>query len=255
MREAKQNARRNRGFRFTLIELLVVIAIIAILAGMLLPGLARARETARRTSCLNNLKQLGMAVHGYCDNNNGTLPPWHYGWGQPLVCQSLTVDQGINGVKSWADVDWPAWTPASYNVFNKGIWKCPSVPAANHHALGDYGAYWKAFSYWEPGYQKPKAIQKYAHASAVISYMDGVYSDSTLPGGWTSSWYSDEWIYVSDAALVAARMLGGARHVNTANFVFLDGHAGSAPFSTLAATGNVDNYWGGESVSSNQNEW
>jgi prepilin-type N-terminal cleavage/methylation domain-containing protein len=66
---------RTRRSGFTLIELLVVIAIIGILAAMVFPVFARARESARKAVCLSNVKNLALAIQMYLGDNNDTLPP------------------------------------------------------------------------------------------------------------------------------------------------------------------------------------
>ena len=76
---------RSRGF--TLIELLVVIAIIAVLIALLLPAVQAAREAARRAQCVNNLKQIGLAIHNYHEANNCQCAP----------CEAFGTPSGIKG--------------------------------------------------------------------------------------------------------------------------------------------------------------
>jgi prepilin-type N-terminal cleavage/methylation domain-containing protein/prepilin-type processing-associated H-X9-DG protein len=103
----------SRRSGFTLIELLVVIAVIAILAAILLPVFARAREQAHKIVCLSNVKQIGTAMHLYAQDYDETLPGWDYVSGHPLS---------------------PVWDTAiivpllrSYTQ-SDGLWTCPSAP-------------------------------------------------------------------------------------------------------------------------------
>jgi len=155
---------RRRGF--TLIELLVVIAIIAILAAILFPVFARAREKARTSSCLNNLKQLSPAIAMYRADNDGGMPINYY---------ALTTG---NAYTRWIHVIF------SY-VSNDQVFQCPSMPTSTETA-------------WAPPYQTagPYSSYYYCHyylAAKLESTVNDTVNTIMLMDGWFDAATSQDW--------------------------------------------------------------
>src|SRR5947208_12556668 len=112
---------RPKASAFTLIELLVVIAIIAILAAILFPVFAQAREAARKTSCLSNTKQLGLGIMQYVQDYDEMYPC--NSWDTPIIA---TADNDTHSPLYRSAMQW-LWRIQPY-MKNRQLFVCPSDP-------------------------------------------------------------------------------------------------------------------------------
>lgn len=209
------HVRQSKGKGFTLIELLVVIAIIAILASILFPAFARARENARRTSCMSNLKQLGLAVMQYAQDYDSYYPVSSY-------ANAASPPGGFWDPGSWF---WPQITHPYHK--SEQIFRCPSTSSSLSPIFHQYGA-----NYYLIAYPGDPAISETVVETPATTYLcldAGFYTagpaliNGPEPAG---HWYIPGIGEATNAAPTAGERSDyrSGRHFGGVNVTFADGH-------------------------------
>lgn len=199
---------------FTLIELLVVIAIIAILAAILFPVFARAREKAKQTSCLSNMKQLGLAVLSYAQDYDELLP-FSAGYRAPTV----VLDDSPDVYSYW-------WQKTEPYIKNLQVLACPSESTQRVYS-GDVSDSRYNIDYTINILDSGQALAKIEKPSANIIVTEGANN--------YCRWYCSA--TCSAAAGAGNYAWHSTRHNEMSNYLFMDGHAKPLKVGTISATG------------------
>jgi prepilin-type processing-associated H-X9-DG protein/prepilin-type N-terminal cleavage/methylation domain-containing protein len=218
-------ARRHLNTAFTLVELLVVVAIVAMLSAMLLPGLGQAKQRARSTICLSNLRQMGIAAQGYLNTHQGYFPIAYYSENKPGLFISYAWD--FTTIRDWnADstrvVPGVLWEGST----NPEIHQCPSFESGHNWLADPFTGYNYNTSYI--GHGQCEAIPAPARIIA-IRYPDqcALFGDGEYAAG-ANKFMRAPWRNPGDAQF-SGRFAGtqGYRHLGKTNAAFCDGHAES----------------------------
>ena len=201
---------------FTLIELLVVIAIIAILAAILFPVFARAREKARQTSCLSNLKQIMLGTLMYTQDYNERTPPHGYFAPDPPLAPRFNDSRGAY----W---DWPVLLEPY--IMNRDIYQCPSHPDEGAtHSSGTQHPY--PVAYTVPRSFSGIKMATVRRPAEKIYHMDKLHSSSIWTNNITSAQGREEWWWTENPdGPHPSPCYVGHWHNNGANYSHFDGHA------------------------------